>query len=110
MQLLLGLVDNALRHSPSGGSVTIGAAADGDDAMLWVDDEGSGIAEADRERVFEPFYRGAGTTRTDGGAGLGLAIARQIVVAHGGTIVAERAPSGGARMVVRLPLRDGRRT
>jgi signal transduction histidine kinase len=106
MQLLLGLVENALRHSPAGGSVTIGTALDGDHVSAWVDDEGAGIAVADRERIFEPFYRGAGTTRTDGGAGLGLAIARQIVTAHTGAITAETAPSGGARLLVRLPLRQ----
>jgi signal transduction histidine kinase len=106
MQLLLGLVENALRHSPSGGTVTIGTGLEDGAATAWVDDEGTGIAVADRERIFEPFYRGAGTTRTDGGAGLGLAIARQIVLAHAGTITAATAPSGGARLVVRLPLHD----
>lgn len=107
VQLLLGLVENALRHGPRGGTVTIGAARDGDQAALWVDDEGPGIALGDRERVFEPFYRGSGTARTDGGAGLGLAIAREIAVSHRGTIVVESAPGGGARLIVRIPLAKG---
>ena len=87
--------------------MTIGAARDGDQAALWVDDEGPGIALGDRERVFEPFYRGSGTARTDGGAGLGLAIAREIAVSHRGTIVVESAPGGGARLIVRIPLAKG---
>lgn len=106
IQLMLGLVENAIRHSPKGGAIIIGAARINDVAEIWVDDEGSGIAADEREKVFEPFYRG-GKRRAagDGGSGLGLAIARAIAVAHGGSIAAEVAPSGGARLIVRLPMR-----
>jgi signal transduction histidine kinase len=106
IQLVLGLVENAIRHSPKGGSITIGARSTEEVAEIWVDDQGSGIPEEEREKIFEPFYRG-GRRRAagDGGSGLGLAIARAITAAHNGSIAAESAPSGGARLVVRLSIR-----
>ncbi|MFM2104843.1 MAG: hypothetical protein RL006_1010 [Chloroflexota bacterium] len=105
LQLLLNLIENAIRHSPPGGSITIGAAAHDGRAELWVDDEGLGIPEEERELVFSPFYRSPrDRSSRDGGSGLGLAIARSIAVAHGGTLVAESSPAGGARLVARIPL------
>ena len=104
IQLVLGLVENAIRHSPSASSITIGTSVAGNLAEIWVDDEGPGVPLSERERIFEPFYRGAGQTRSHGGAGLGLAIARSIASAHKGTIAAETAVGGGARMIVRIPL------
>ncbi len=105
LQLLLNLIENAIRHSPPGGSIAIGAAAHDGRAELWVDDEGLGIPEEERELVFSPFYRSPrDRSSRDGGSGLGLAIARSIAVAHGGTLVAESSPSGGARLVARIPL------
>ena len=104
IQLVLGLVENAIRHSPTAGSVTIGTSVSEGFASIWVDDEGPGVPLSERERIFEPFYRGAGQARSHGGAGLGLAIARSIAGAHGGTIAAETAVGGGARMIVRIPL------
>ena len=104
IQLVLGLVENAIRHSPAEGSVTIGTSVAAGLATIWVDDEGPGVPLSERERIFEPFYRGAGQPRSHGGAGLGLAIARSIATAHNGTIAAETAVGGGARMIVRIPL------
>ena len=104
IQLVLGLVENAIRHSPPAGTVTIGTSVADGFATIWVDDEGSGVPLSERERIFEPFYRGAGQPRSHGGAGLGLAIARSIATAHNGTIAAETAVGGGARMIVRIPL------
>jgi signal transduction histidine kinase len=105
LQLLLNLVENAIRHSPPGGKITIGAASHDGRAELWVDDEGLGIPEEERELVFDPFYRSPrDRSSRDGGSGLGLAIARSIVVAHGGSLTAESSPSGGARLVARIPL------
>jgi two-component system sensor histidine kinase BaeS len=105
LQLLLNLVENAIRHSPPGGTITIGAVARDGSVELWVDDEGLGIPEEERELVFDPFYRSPrDRSSRDGGSGLGLAIARSIVVAHGGSLTAESSPSGGARLVARIPL------
>lgn len=103
IQLVLGLVENAARHSPATGTVTIGTSIVEGFATIWVDDEGPGVPLSERERIFEPFYRGAGQARSHGGAGLGLAIARSIATAHNGTISAETAVGGGARMIVRIP-------
>jgi signal transduction histidine kinase len=107
IQLVLGLVENAIRHSPKGGSITIGARSTEGVAEIWVDDQGSGIPDEEREKIFEPFYRG-GRRRAagDGGSGLGLAIARAITAAHNGSIGAESAPGGGARLVMRLSVRE----
>ena len=104
IQLVLGLVENAIRHSTASGSITIGTSVAEGFATIWVDDEGPGVPLSERERIFEPFYRGAGQPRSHGGAGLGLAIARSIATAHNGTIAAETAVGGGARMIVRIPL------
>jgi signal transduction histidine kinase len=104
IQLILGLVENAMRHSLPRGEISIGAGTDAVGAAIWVDDSGAGVPESEREKIFEPFYRGAGAVRADGGAGLGLAIARSIALAHNGTITAESSATGGARMIVRIPL------
>lgn len=100
-QVVLILVDNAERHGRGAIMVTIGA--DGPEALLVVEDQGSGIPEAEVEKVFERFHRADGT-RHHGGFGLGLAIARSIVEAHDGTISARNGDAGGARFEVRLPL------
>ena len=103
VQLLLILVDNAVDHSPRGTSVTVRVARAGGHVELRVDDQGPGIPDGDRERIFEPFTRLKGTTRHgSGGTGLGLAIARRITDAMGGTIRAESPAGGGARFTVTL--------
>ncbi|HEY3505327.1 MAG TPA: HAMP domain-containing sensor histidine kinase [Actinocatenispora sp.] len=100
-QVLANLLDNACRHSPPGGLVSLSAAATDDGVALEVRDEGPGIRPQDRERVFERFIRGA-PARGDGGTGLGLAIARWAVDLHGGTIgVVGSGP--GCRIRVTLP-------
>jgi signal transduction histidine kinase len=104
-ELLMVLVENAIRHSPERGTVRLGVAPAGSTAELTVDDQGPGIAEADRERIFEPFARLAQDTA---GSGLGLAIAREIATQHGGRVEATAAPSGGARLRLTLPLATGR--
>ena len=104
-QVLTNVLENAVRFSPAGGEITVAVAAWRDGVQVRVSDQGPGIAPEDRERVFEPFVRrDAGGGR--GGSGLGLAIARAIVLAHGGRIRVEGAPTGGAAVVVELPL-DG---
>jgi len=108
VQLLLILVDNALRHSRAGGLVTVAATPDAmaRSVVVTVDDEGPGIPVAEREHVFEPFARLPGArVRADTGSGLGLAIARRIATLHGGTLGVDEAPGGGARFILTLPRR-----
>jgi signal transduction histidine kinase len=101
-QVVANLVENAVKVSPPGGTVTLAVADDGRRVRLSVCDEGPGIPAAERDRVFERFYR-ADPARATGGAGLGLAIARWIVDLHGGSIRVEEHAPHGARMVVELP-------
>ncbi len=98
------LCDNALRHTPSGGSVTIDATRQDNQLLISVTDTGEGIPPEVLPRVFERFYRGDSARQSStGGSGLGLAIVRAIVEAHGGTVHAENAPGAGARIVFTLP-------
>ncbi|HWI63516.1 MAG TPA: HAMP domain-containing sensor histidine kinase [Symbiobacteriaceae bacterium] len=101
-RVLDNLLDNALRYTPAGGQVTVGWRGEAEHTKIWVQDTGPGVPPEDLERVFDPLYRSdkARSTRT-GGAGLGLAIARRLVEAHGGTITA--ANDGGARFTITLP-------
>jgi signal transduction histidine kinase len=101
-QLVVILVDNAIRHAPSGGTVDVVVRRVGTDAVLTVDDDGPGIRPEDGPRLFDRFYRASGSPA--GGTGLGLAIAAWIVSAHGGSIAATNRAEGGARFSARLPL------
>jgi two-component system OmpR family sensor kinase len=112
-QVLTNLLDNALQHTPAGGKVTASAQVIAETSTVGaprfvevaVTDTGEGIPAAELERVFERFYQvDKSRARTRGGAGLGLAIARSIVEAHGGRIWAESVVGLGTRFVVRLPL------
>jgi signal transduction histidine kinase len=103
-QVLTNLVANAIRHSPPDGDVDLRASADNGHARIEVTDDGPGIPPDEAERVFERFYRSDRARSADeGGAGLGLAIARWIVELHGGTIHADQERDRGCRMVVELP-------
>lgn len=102
-RVLTNLVHNALKFTPSGGRVTLGAEAGPDRVTLWVRDSGVGIETDELERVFERFYK-ADRARASGGTGLGLAIAKHIVQAHGGTIVAASdGPGQGSTFSLSLP-------
>ena len=99
------LLDNALKYGPPASPVVVSLRADGGSALLAVEDAGSGIDAADLPRVFEPFFRAPRRHAEDaGGVGLGLAIARRIVEAAGGSITAESEPGRGSRFTMRLPL------
>ncbi|MFF5564768.1 ATP-binding protein [Streptomyces sp. NPDC012623] len=105
-RVLGNLLDNAQRHAA--GSVTASVRREGQAVVLAVADDGPGVPEAERERIFERFVRlDDARSRDDGGAGLGLAIARDVAERHGGTLTVGRAECGGALFELRLPPADG---
>ncbi len=101
LQVISNLVGNATKFTPPGGRVTLGAAADGDAVRFWVDDTGPGIAPDELPRVFDRFWQGKSGGRS--GAGLGLAIARGIVVSHGGRIGVDSKLGKGTTFWFTLP-------
>ena len=100
------ILQNALDHTPPGKAVKVAVDLSGAWVALSIEDEGPGVAEENLGQLFEPFYR-ADKSRGGQGWGLGLAIARDIVSAHNGQIQAETAPSGGLRLILRLPVLIG---
>jgi signal transduction histidine kinase len=107
-QVLLVLLDNALKYTPTDGVITLTLRRAGDWAELTVRDTGVGIPAEDLPRVFERFYRAdPARARDPGGTGLGLPIARWIVEQHGGSITLQSAPGEGTLATVRLPLKEG---
>jgi signal transduction histidine kinase len=103
-QVLVNLLENALKYGPTGQRVTVGAALYDDLARIWVDDEGPGIPAGERERVFDSFYRVEQVGgRRHAGSGIGLAVVRELTKLHGGSARAEEAPGGGARLTIELP-------
>ena len=104
--LLIGL-DNAIKHSAPGSAVTIRTRRDADNAIIEILDEGPGLAEDEKPKVFERFFRGRGERELHNrGIGIGLAIAREIVELHRGRISLDNRPEGGAILTVTLPLRE----
>lgn len=104
-QVLLNLLNNAVKFGPADQLVTVSLDVADGKARIGVTDQGPGVAPADQQRIFRAFERGRETGGV-GGAGIGLAIVRQIVAAHGGDVHVEPAPSQGARFVVTLPIAD----
>jgi two-component system sensor histidine kinase KdpD len=102
-QALLNVLDNALRYSPAGSPISIDTRQVDGKVQIRVADAGVGVAEPDRELVFEKFRRGSNAPRSDGGVGLGLTICRAILRAHGGEITMAGAASGGALVTLSLP-------
>jgi two-component system, OmpR family, sensor histidine kinase BaeS len=104
-QVLLNLLDNARRHTPVGGQITLGARADSTRMTVWVSDTGVGINQQDLLYIFERFYRvDRSRTSASGGTGLGLAIIKAIIVAHGGSVWAQSSPGQGTTIFFTLPL------
>jgi len=105
IQIAMNLVDNALRHTPAGGTVSVDVDQLGDRAILRVRDTGAGIPYKDLPHIFERFYVvDRSRSRGHSGTGLGLSIARHLIEAHGGTIVAESQLGGGSTFTCSLPL------
>jgi two-component system phosphate regulon sensor histidine kinase PhoR len=103
-QVLINLVDNAVKYTPPGGHVTVSAHRDGGDAVVVVADDGPGVDETHKGRLFERFYRvDPGRSRDVGGTGLGLAIVKHLVEAMGGRVRVEDARPHGTRFCVTLP-------
>ncbi|HET7420665.1 MAG TPA: HAMP domain-containing sensor histidine kinase [Candidatus Dormibacteraeota bacterium] len=104
-QVLGNLVRNALVHTPSKSPIEVAVTTDNGTARLSVADHGPGLGAADRERIFEPFYRAdPSRSRDSGGAGLGLSIVTAVVAAHGGKVDVKETSGGGATFEVELPL------
>lgn len=101
-QVLVNLLENAARHTPEGTPISVSAVAAGDSVQVAIDDAGPGLPRGDPERLFAKFQRGREESNT-GGAGLGLAICRAIMAAHGAQIAASNRPGGGARFLFTLP-------
>jgi signal transduction histidine kinase len=101
-QVVTNLLSNALKFTPAGGTVTIRTRQDGASAVLEVADTGVGIPADDLPRIFDRFWRGQSAAQTSG-SGIGLAIAAELTVAHGGTLTAASEPGAGTRLTLTLP-------
>jgi signal transduction histidine kinase len=101
-QVVTNLLANAAKYTPEGGRVTLRTRVEGRQSILEVADNGPGIPEAERPLVWERFYRGRSGPSADG-SGIGLAVVKELVDAHGGHVTVDEAPGGGAFFVVRLP-------
>jgi signal transduction histidine kinase len=133
-QALVNLIDNALKHSPKGKTVTVGLEVrsaecgmqNGEPSTpspdprpsslapsihLWVEDHGEGIPPSEQEKIFERFYRrGSELRRQTQGVGIGLSIVKHIVEAHGGRVLVRSAPGQGSRFTIELPLNHNKET
>jgi signal transduction histidine kinase len=103
-QILTNLLDNAVKYGPAGQTVTVGLARADGRGRITVDDEGPGVAPAERTAIWDPFYRGAAAaTSAGGGSGIGLSIVRDLAARQNATAAIADAPSGGARFIVDFP-------
>ena len=110
-QMLLNLLDNAVKYGPPGQTIVVGSEIVGDRARIWVEDEGPGIPHDDRQRVWEPYVRlNREAEASTGGSGIGLSVVRELAALHGGRTRAESSPNGGARVVIELPLAQSEQT
>jgi len=102
-QLLDNLISNAIKYTPAGGRIDVRARVDGEHMIIEVADNGIGIADSEKARLFDPFFRTSSGRATAPGTGLGLNISRDIARAHGGTLTLRDTPGGGSTFEIRLP-------
>lgn len=108
MQVLKNLVSNAIKYSPAGGNITLGAKQHGQTIRVWVSDEGMGISEPDQQLIFDHFYRvDNGDNRMIGGTGLGLALVKEMILSQGGTLELKSTLGEGSCFIFILPLHQG---
>jgi signal transduction histidine kinase len=108
-QILLNLLDNAVKFGPLGQTVAITLQRSGDNAVIIVDDQGPGVPREHRSRIWEPYQRlESAVTAAVAGSGIGLAVVAQLVTLHGGRAWTDAAPALGARFVVEIPMGAGR--
>jgi len=105
-QVIFNLLSNAIRFTPAGGSITVGARRKGDDVSVWVADTGRGIAKDEQEKVFAKFHRSADATANQPGTGLGLALVKSFVELHGGSIELTSEIRKGTRVTCTFPNPD----
>jgi len=103
-QVIGNLLSNAIKYTPAGREVRVEAGQENDVVIIRVSDEGPGIPLEEQEKIFAPFYRGEQRRRIKQGMGLGLTIARDLAVAHGGRIEVDSAPGAGSRFALYLPV------
>ncbi len=103
-RVLVNLIQNAIRHTPSGGTVCIQAWPEGETVRVEVSDSGEGIAPQDLPRVFEPFFQGDPARSKPGGSGLGLSIVKALIEAHGGQVWVTSTPGEGSTFAFTVPL------
>jgi signal transduction histidine kinase len=102
-QVIGNLLSNAIKYTPPGGDVSFEAGLENDRVWLRVSDTGPGIIEEEQQRIFEPFYRSQPNRRFPQGMGLGLTIAQDLIIAHGGKLEVDSRPGQGSRFTVWLP-------
>ena len=105
-QVLYNLLLNAVSFSEHGETVRLTARRAGDELTLTVEDNGTGIDDEDRRRVFDPFVRGVAADRRYQGAGLGLSLVKRFIELHGGTVALDSAPGQGTRITCTIPVRQ----
>ncbi|WP_147564514.1 two-component system histidine kinase PnpS [Clostridium tyrobutyricum] len=104
-QMIINLIDNAIKYSDNGGRVKIGTKFDANKSIIWVEDNGVGISEEHKQRLFERFYRvDKARSRSQGGTGLGLAIVKHIVISFNGKIKVESKIGVGSKFIVQIPV------
>jgi two-component system sensor histidine kinase KdpD len=104
-QVLVNLLDNALKYTPDQSPIDISAKVDGRDLVVQVEDRGPGVPEEDSERLFDKFYRGSQKSNKSG-AGLGLSICKGVIQIHGGVIWARNRTGGGSNFGFSIPLKS----